>query len=455
MKKLNIYSRARASLKKISNLSQIQLDKLVLELGWSIYNTKNARKLAELSVADTGIGNVNDKIIKNKKKTLGLLNDLSGIKSTGITQIDDTKGLIEYTKPIGLIGAITPSTNPAATPANHIINAIKGKNAIIICPSPSGYRVSKLLEKYFKKVLKKFKLPEALIQIVDPPIKPDKITEIAKNVDLLMVTGNQSNVRKGYSSGTPCLGVGKGNVPVIIDDTANLNQAVEKIIKSKLFDNSTSCSSENSVIVFDSIYNKFLSRAQRLGGLLIPKKSINNFRDKVFTGGNLNTEIVGKDFKSLQKLFKIKNISNKKKFFLVELTKAGKSEPLSGEKLSLILSLYKVKNLNDAINLSKKILNYQGLGHSAGIHTNKIENAKKISSSLDVARVLVNQSHTFGNGGGIDNYLPYSLSMGCGSWGGNSTYENISFKHYVNKTILVQPRRKNFISGKEMFKGLK
>ena len=442
---------AKEGMEALDKLSQSEIDNLVKEMAWVVYKEENARLLAEYSVADTGLGNVEDKIIKNQRKTLGLLNDLTDVKSTGLVDRDEEKGISTYLKPVGIIGAMTPSTNPAATPANHAINAVKGKNAIIICPSPAGHRTAELLQSLFHEVFEKHKLPTGIFQIVPKPINLDKADQLSKAVDLLLVTGNQANVRKGYSSGTPCLGVGKGNVPVIIDKDIDLNDAAKKILASKTFDNATSCSSENSLVILQDIYEDFLRALANVGGQLVPVSQKRQLSEKMFPNGSVNPKIVGKSMPDLCDALGVECSDTSKSFLMVELDDVGKAEPLSGEKLSLVLAVYKAEDFDQAVDICSRILNYEGLGHSVGIHTQSMDKAKTLASRLKVARVLVNQAHTFGNGGGFDNYLPFSLSMGCGTWGQNSFSENLSFKHYVNTTYLVETRKRKIKSADEIF----
>ena len=445
---------AQSGLKSLERLSQLEIDELVTEMAYVVYKTENAKKLAEYSVEDTNLGNVDDKIIKNQRKTLGLLNDLRGVKSTGLVHRDELKGISTYLKPVGIIGAMTPSTNPAATPANHAINAVKGKNAIIICPSPAGYRTAELLQSLFLEVFAKHNVSSGVFQIVPKPINLNKAEALSKAVDLLFVTGNQSNVRKGYSSGTPCLGVGKGNVPVIIDKDANLDDAAQKIAASKIFDNATSCSSENSVVILEDVFDDFMQSLENAGGQMVSKYEKSKLTQNMFNENGVNPKIVGKSMAVLCKQLSIPQYSENKRFLMVELQKIGVQEPLSGEKLSLVLAVYKARDFEHAISICSQILDYEGLGHSVGIHTKTRKNAEILAERMKVGRVLINQAHTFGNGGGFDNYLPFSLSMGCGTWGQNSFSENLALQHYVNTSYLVEQRSRDTKTAEELFSEL-
>ena len=230
---------------------QAQVDQLVAAAGWAIIEPTRNRELAELAVADTGIGNVEDKVRKNHRKTLGLLRDLQGARSVGVILQDPARGLVEIARPVGVVAAITPSTNPAATPANKIINALKGRNAVIVAPSPKGWSTCARLIDFVHQQLDRIGAPRDLVQMLPSPVTKDSTYELMRQADLVVATGSQANVRAAYASGTPAFGVGAGNVAAIVDETADLEVAAEKILRSKTFDNATSCSSENSVVVLD------------------------------------------------------------------------------------------------------------------------------------------------------------------------------------------------------------
>lgn len=441
---------ARAAQQILATYSQTQIDNVVRALAWAIYKDDHAQALAEIAVSDTGLGNVTDKVLKNKRKTFGTLCDLLPTRTVGIVDHQPEIGLTRWSKPVGIVGSLTPSTNPAATPANQALMAAKGGNALIVSPSPAGFRTAKLLEEYFHTALHEIGAPEAAFQVLSAPISFDKADYLSRNVDLLIVTGDQANVRRGYSSGTPCIGVGKGNVPVIVDETANLKDAAQKIARSKTFDNATSCSSENSIVVLESVYESMLFELEAIGGYLATPEDVARIQEILFGSGSVNRAAVGKGIGDLGELFSL-DIPEGKRFIITPQQNIGPTAPLSGEKLSLVLSIYRASSFDDAIKTCSAVLEYEGAGHSAGIHTSKRERATELASKLNVARVLVNQAHTFGNGGGFDNALPFTLTMGCGTWGRNSISENLSIKNFVNTTVLVETFDKPMITAAEAF----
>ena len=256
-----------------------------------------------------------------------------------------------------------------------------------------------------------------------------------KQVDLVIVTGSQNNVRQAYSSGTPSIGVGQGNVTVIVDETSNVKIAAQRIKQSKIFDNATSCSSENNLIILEEIYDDMLIALKSEGGLLFNDEQKNILEKSLWQNGQLNRKLLAKSVAFILNEISIDGLdSENSKFIMIEEKGIGENSPFSGEKLSPILTLYKAKNFEEAKNIANEILNYQGKGHSIGIHSEDEKRILDLGLELPVCRVIVNQSHTFATGGSFTNGLPFSLSMGCGTWGGNSIDNNLNYKHFLNIT---------------------
>ena len=394
--------------------------------------------MAELAVESTGLGNVEDKVVKNQRKTFGTLRDLMRVKTTGVIEELPELGLVKYGKPIGVVAAITPSTNPAATPVNKAMMAVKGGNAVIIAPSPAGYAATAATVDGMRAELTKVGAPADLVQIVPAPVDRERTRVLMREADLIVCTGSQNNVRQAYSSGTPAIGVGAGNVPVIIDESADLDAAAEKITASKIFDNATSCSSENSVIVVDEVFEAAIDALTRAGGYMTTSEEGRRVVDRLWEGGKLNRKVIAKDAATLADVFELPDEAKKARFIMVEESGVGPAHPLSGEKLSLVLTVYRARDFRHAKEIAGEILEFQGKGHSLGLHTNLLERARELAEDMPVVRVLVNQAHTFANGGGFDTGLPFTLSMGCGSWGGNSITENLNYRHFINITHLVR-----------------
>jgi len=434
-----VVARARAAQKRYAEYSQEQVDEVVTALGWSIINPGNNVELARMAVADTGLGNVDDKITKNHRKTLGLLRDLKGAKSVGVIAEYPERGLIEIARPVGVVGAIVPSTNPAATPANKTINALKGRNAIILAPSPKGAKSCDRLVELMQVELERVGAPPELVQRLPSPISKAATQAMMQEVDLVVATGSQNNVRAAYASGTPAIGVGAGNVVSIVDESADISSATEKIVISKSFDNATSCSSENNLIIVDAVYEQTMAALAASGAGLLSGEDRQLLRELLWQEGKLNQDLIAKKASEIAKLSALKTAGlSSARILLVETTGVGADHPFSGEKLSPVLTVYRVSDFEAATEKANQIMDYQGKGHSISIHTTRDERALYLGLNLPVCRVIVNQIHCYATGGSFDNGLPFSLSMGCGTWGNNSISDNMNYRHYLNTTRIVR-----------------
>jgi sulfoacetaldehyde dehydrogenase len=446
-----LMTRARTAQAAFAEVDQERADEAVRALAWALYKPERAKELAELAVEDTGLGNVPDKIIKKQRKTFGTLRDLLRAKSVGEIERDEKRGIVKFAKPLGVIGAVTPSTNPGATPVNKAMMAVKGRNAIIIAPSPLGHRTTAKIVDYMRDELRRIGLPEDLVQILPSPITKEATQALMGAVDLVVVTGSQDNVRRAYSSGTPAIGVGAGNVPVIIDETANLDEAARKICASKTFDNATSCSSENAVVIVDAVYDQAIAALEKAGGYLVDPSRKDRVISELWKNGKLNRHLIAREAPLLAKAFGLPPEAETAKFFMVEETGVGRGHPLSGEKLALVLTVYRASDFAAAKQRVREILDFQGKGHSLGLHTTDMARARELAEDMPVVRVLVNFAHTFGNGGGFDSGLEFTLTMGCGSWQKNSISENLNYKHFLNITHLVTPIPEDKPSEDELF----
>ncbi|MDE0111504.1 MAG: aldehyde dehydrogenase family protein, partial [Albidovulum sp.] len=337
----DLVERAKRSMADFGKCDQRSVDDAVTALAWSLYKPENARMLAEMAVADTGMGDADSKYVKNTRKTFGTLRDLLRAKTVGLIGEDRDKGLAYFGKPVGVVGAVCPSTNPAATPVNKAMMAVKGGNAIIIAPSPSGYLTTERTVELMRSELAKAGHSEDLVQILPAPVNKATTQELVAQVDLAVVTGSQDNVRRAMRSGTVAIGVGAGNVPAIIDGSADLDDAAQKIARSKTFDNATSCSSENAIILLDSIYERAIEALERAGGWLCDAAERDSITQELWVGGKLNRRAIAKDARTLAALFGLRTGSENRKFFMVEEAEVGGKRSFADEKLSLVLALYR------------------------------------------------------------------------------------------------------------------
>ncbi|MEZ5739982.1 MAG: aldehyde dehydrogenase family protein [Burkholderiaceae bacterium] len=444
-------ARARAAMAAYDNHDQARVDEAVTALAWAIYKPGNARLLAEMAVHDTGMGNVESKIIKNTRKTFGTLRDLMRVRTVGVISEEPARGMVRYGKPVGVVGAVCPSTNPAATPVNKAMMALKGGNAVIIAPSPSGYKTTCKTVELMRAELAKAGHPQDLVQILPAPVNKEMTQQLMNQCDLVVVTGSQNNVRRAMRSGTVAIGVGAGNVPVIIDSSADLDDAARKITMSKIFDNATSCSSENALVILDDIYEDAIAALQRAGAWRCDAAEKQSIEKTLWVDGTLNRDVIAKDADVSAKILGLAEAAQQCKYFLVEEEAVGGKHSFADEKLSLVLTVYRARDFTHAKQLVREVLEVTGKGHSSGIHTNDMAHAAELADETDVVRVLVNQAHTFGNGGSFDNTLPFTLSMGGGTWAGNTISENLNWSHFINVTHLVTTIAEDKPSEAELF----
>lgn len=439
-----IVERARVAQKIFEKSTQAEVNLVIEAVAWAILEPKRNQELAELAVKDTGLGDVADKFKKNFRKTLGLVRDLNAAKTVGVISENLQTGLTEYARPVGVVAAITPSTNPGATPINKILNALKCRNAVVVAPSPKGQSTCARLLEFVHHQLDQVNAPRDLVQMLPSPITKDSTNELMRLVDLVVATGSQSNIRAAYTCGTPAFGVGAGNVLVIIDELADFDAAAAKIAQSKTFDNATSCSSENGVVICASIYPQAIHSLEAAGGVMLDSEDTKRLEDVMFHNGKLTSTLTAQDPDVIAERAKLQNPKAKAaKFFMVEQTGYGADFPFSGEKLSPVLAVWKTPDFESAKNLIANVYAYQGAGHSVGLHTaikgEVMESrAAALAQELPVARIIVNQAHAIATGGSFENGLPFSLSMGCGTWGKNNFSENMNYRHYLNITRVVR-----------------
>ena len=435
-----LVARARAAQRVAEAYDQARVDELVAAAGWAIIEPGRNRALAELAVADTGIGNVDDKVRKNHRKTLGLLRDLQGARSVGVIAEHADTGITEIARPVGVVCAVTPSTNPAATPANKIINALKGRNAVIVAPSPKGWTTCERLIEYIHAEFDRIGAPRDLVQMLPAPITKASTNELMRQCDLVVATGSQANVRAAATCGTPAFGVGAGNVAGIVDETADVALAADRIVRSKAFDNATSCSSENSLVVVASVRASLLAALQERGAVLVDAPQKAALQALMWPDGKLSPAAIGQSAATIAQRAGLADLAAQQpRILIVEESGVGPLHPFSGEKLSPVLALYTAADFAAAQHTVARIYAHQGAGHSVGLHSTQSERALQLGLHLHVARVIYNQAHSIATGGSFDNGLPFSLSMGCGTWGGNNFSDNMTYRHYLNIVRIARP----------------
>ena len=450
-----LVARARTAQAVAEGYDQARIDEIVAAAGWAIIEPARNRELAEMAVADTGVGDVADKIRKNHRKTLGLLRDLAGAKSVGVISEDAERGIVEIARSVGVVCAITPSTNPAATPANKIINALKGRNAVIVAPSPKGWSTAARLIAFIHAQFDRIGAPHDLVQLLPSPVNKQSTAELMRQCDLVVATGSQSNVRNAATCGTPAFGVGAGNVAGIVDETADIALAAGRVLRSKTFDNATSCSSENSLVIVRSVREAMLAALAERGAVLLDASQKAKLQQLMWPDGKLSPAVIGQSATVIAQRAGFDEIAQTQpKILLVEEDSQqgfGDDHPFSGEKLSPVLTVYTAVDFDDAVRTVRRIYSHQGAGHSVGLHSRVADRALHLGLTLPVSRVIVDQAHCIATGGSFDNGLPFSLSMGCGTWGGNNFSDNMNYRHYLNITRISRPIPEKVPTEREIF----
>ena len=433
-----LVQRARAAQKVIEFWSQEQVDEMVAAAGWEAYKEDHARECAQLAAEETKLGRFDHKFAKHQKKTLGTLRDLHGLQTVGVINENKEKGLIQVAKPVGVIGALTPVTNASSTITVNGLAMLKCRNAVVFAPHPSAKRTCDLTASYMRVGLKKVGAPEDLfLNLKEPSIETTQA--LMKEVDLVVATGGPAMVKAAYSSGTPAYGVGAGNSVTVIDETADLEDTARLIFTSTTFDNATSCSAENSAVIMSEIYTAMLEKFAKYGGYLCSAEQKAILKQCMWPDGvHLNRQIVGQHALKVAEIAGL-TVPENTTFLMVEGEKVGSEDPFSGEKLSPVMTLWKVDTFEQAIKMVQDLTAYSGPGHSCGLHTTREDRIYQLGEKARVSRMMVRQAQCLANSGNYDNGMPFSLTLGCGTWGGNIANENVHWKHFINTTWISVP----------------
>lgn len=432
-----LIKRARAAQEAIEYYDQEQVDKLVRAVVWNIVKDGPAQEISKLAVEESRMGNFEGKYNKLMAKAKGAVRDMQGKKSVGVIEIDEEKQIMKIAKPVGVIGALIPCTNPEATPTVKISHALKCRNAIILAPHPRTKKTNTFIVNIVRETLKKYGAPEDLVIGIEEPTM-EVSNELMKQCDLILSTGGAGLVKAAYSSGTPAYGVGAGNAVVVVDETADLKDAANKIKSSKTFDFATSCSAENSLIIQEGVYAGMIEALKAEGGYLASAQEKEMLKAAMWVDGHLNPKIIAQSAQVIAGVAGFE-IPADRTFIMVEETGIGSDYPFSGEKLSVVVALYKYGQFSEAVDKVNTITRYQGMGHSCGIHSFNEEHIMELAFKTKVSRMNVRQGHALANTGNWFNGLPFTTSLGCGSWGGNIASENITWKHLMNTTWVSRP----------------
>ena len=417
--------RARKAQQIFEDSTQEQVDEAVRVVGKAVYD--HGEELARMAVDETGMGDYDDKVMKNKGKAMAVWTYLKGKKSVGVLRYLDN-GIVEVGKPIGVIGAITPVTNPVMTPNHNSMIALKGRNALIVSPHPSAKVCGVKTVEYMRKYLKD---AEDLIQVIPEPTI-DISGAVMRMADVCISTGGPGMVKVAYSSGKPAFGVGAGNNQCLIDEDADIVDLVPKVIRGRTYDNGVLCTCEQSIVCPESKYDEIIAEFEKQGSYYVcDPAEVEALRNKVFPEGQLNKSCVGLKASVLADMSGFK-VAPSTKMLIAKADGPGKADAFSKEKLFPILAAYSYKTWKEGVEIVNANLDYEGKGHSMVIHSFNKENIEYAAENIPVSRFLVNGIGSSGLGGAYTNGLAPTGTLGCGSWGNNSLSENLSYEHLIN-----------------------
>jgi len=448
----DLIRRAKQAQEAIETYTQQQVDALTTAVAWSIVRQDRAEALAKLAVDEGGFGNYADKVTKIRNRVMGTLADIAEVKTVGVVEERPEKGLIKIAKPVGVVAALIPTTGPDATPPLKTLLALKGRNAIIIAAHPRTQKTSALVVQYMREACTQIGAPADLVQLVDKPSLA-KTQELMRQADLIVATGGEGMVKAAYSSGTPAYGVGVGNSVHVVDETADLEDAANAIATAKTFDNATSCLADNAVVAAAAIYKELVAALVAHGAYICDAVEKARLEQLMWPEAGSLTPSVGVVAKPATQIAEMAGISlpSNRRFLVVEEDSVGPDHPFSGEKLSVVLTLYRYEGgIENAVRLVNAITNYQGRGHTCGIHTRSDDHVMALALGTKTGRVLVNQNLNEG-AGSLRNGLPYTLSLSCGTWGGNITTENVNARHLINLTWVSRPIAARLINEQSLF----
>lgn len=444
-----VFERARKALAVIETYDQQRVDRLCQAVAWAVSNKRTFTRLVAMGIEESGLGDAESRMGK-RMKIRGVLRDALRQKSVGIIEELPEKGIVKYGKPVGVISCIVPTTNPDLTPAGNAIYGIKGRNVVIFSPHPRSKKTSFETVRLMREALEREGAPTDILQCLTKVNIPMSQALMARG-DLIIATGGQPMVRAAYSSGTPAYGVGSGNSTMIIDETANIQEAARNTRLSKTSDFGSGCSADGNLIIEESIFDKLLAQLQVEGGYLCNDQEKAALRKVMWDDENHRTS----DTVAIapQKLAQIAGftIPADRKFLIVYGDGIGKEHPYSGEKLTTLLAVYKYKGFDQALEMMRAVYEVGGKGHSCGIYSFNQDHIHALALAAPVSRIMVRQPQSKANAGAFNNGMPMTSSLGCGTWGGNIVSENVHLKHYLNTTWVSVPIKEDKPSDAELF----
>jgi sulfoacetaldehyde dehydrogenase len=430
-----LVGKARAAMQAIAHYDQDTVDRLCRAIAWAGGNEITATRLANMSVDESGMGKREP---TRRAKVFGILRDALRQKSMGIIEQDTVKGIVKYAKPAGVIASLIPVTSPYVTPIGIAIYAIKCKDAVIFSPHPASRNTTIETVRIMRAALAKQGVPEGIIQVVERPSIP-LANELMAQCDLTIATGGPAMVKAAYGSGKPAYGVGAGNATMVIDETANIEEAARNTRISKTNDHGSGCSADGNLLVDARIYDAFLAQLQTEGGYLVNDVEKQKLQRAYWDAdGRRTADTIARPAAAIAAKAGIA-LPEDKTFFIVPERLIGKAHPFSTEKLGVVLAIFKYHGFDMALDMVRQIFETGGKGHSCGIYSFDDDHIHQLALVAPVSRIMVRQIQSSSNAGTFTNGMPMTSSMGCGVWGGNITNENIALKHYMNVTWVSRP----------------
>ena len=432
-----LLAKARAAMKEIEDYDQVRVDRLCQALGWATANETTFSRIARMGVEESGIGDPDGRISK-RFKVMGILRDVLRQKSVGIIEEIPKKGIVKYGKPAGVVASIIPTTNPELTPPGVGIFAMKCKDAVIFSPHPRSRKTTYEMVRVMREVLKREGAPPDLFQCIEKPSIP--LSQYLMSIcDLVQATGGREMVKAAYSSGTPSYGVGSGNSTMVIDETADIEEAACNTRISKTSDFGSGCSADGNLLVEATIYDRFLAQLQKEGGYLASPEEKNKLLAVLWDAeGHRTPDTVAISAQRIAARAGFQ-IPDDRKFIIVKEDHIGKEYLFSCEKLCVVLSIFKYSGFENALEMVRQIFEVGGKGHSCGIYSFIDDHIHRLALTAPVGRTMVRQPQSKANAGAFNNGMPMTSSLGCGTWGGTVTSENIHLRHYMNVTWVSRP----------------
>jgi acyl-CoA reductase-like NAD-dependent aldehyde dehydrogenase len=433
----DLVTRARAAMAAVDGYGQSDVDRLCRAVAWATSNEGTFGRLTRMSVEESGMGSA-DGVPARRWKILGILRDALRTRSVGVIEEIPDKGLVKYGKPAGVIAGLLPVTNPLVTMVNMAINAIKCRDAVIFSPHPMSRKTALEIARVIRAALRKQDAPEDLILCLEKPSIP-LAQELMSICDLTIATGGPAMVKSAYSSGKPAFGVGAGNATVVVDETADLVEAAMNTRISKTQNHGSGCSCDGNLLVETTVYDRFLELLQKEGGYLASDAEKRQLEAVMWDEeGRRTLDTVARAANVIAAKAGF-TLPDGKSFIIVKEDKIGKAHRFSGEKLSPVLAIFKYQGFDAVLTMVSQILDVGGKGHSVGIASFDDDHIHRLASMAPVSRIMVRQPNVRGNAGSFTNGMPQTASLGCGTWGGNVTSENLSVKHYMNTTWVSRP----------------